>query len=133
VPGIRDGDAESDGVATTVKMQADITLQGFVAQVSRGMLPDISARLTQQFADCLQASMTAAESGETNEGAPPDSAAPGADEGAAGSATATATGETPTSKEAPAKPVGGLSLGFWALFRAIGRLVGRILGKKYDD
>lgn len=39
-----------DGV-TTVKMQADITLSGFVAQISRGMLPDISARLTQQFAD----------------------------------------------------------------------------------
>ena len=55
---------EADGDGTLVKMHADITLQGFVAQVSRGMLPDISAKLTQQFADCLRADMTATESEE---------------------------------------------------------------------
>ncbi|MGZ8611987.1 MAG: hypothetical protein ACXWX0_06930, partial [Actinomycetota bacterium] len=29
------------------------------AQLSRGLLPEISRKLTQQFADCLQASMAA--------------------------------------------------------------------------
>jgi uncharacterized protein len=43
---------------TIVKMQADVTLSGFVAQVSRGLLPDVSSKLTQQFADCLQAGMS---------------------------------------------------------------------------
>lgn len=90
-----EGNGRSNGAATTVRMQADITLQGFVAQMSRGMLPDISARLTQQFADCLQSNMAAAE------GASP-------------------------------RPVGGLSLGFWALIRAIGRGIGRLFGKRYD-
>ena len=36
----------SDGV-TTVKMEADITLTGAAAQLSRGLLPEISKKLTQ--------------------------------------------------------------------------------------
>jgi uncharacterized protein len=56
----------SDGV-TTVKMQADITLTGAAAQLSRGLLPEISKKLTQTFADCLQASMAAEQT--TREGA----------------------------------------------------------------
>ncbi len=47
--------------ATTVKMQADISLSGAVAQLSRGLLPEVSRKLTQEFADCLQASMSAGE------------------------------------------------------------------------
>ena len=46
----------SDG-ETTVKMTADITLTGAAAQLSRGLLPEISKKLTQQFADCLEATM----------------------------------------------------------------------------
>ncbi len=46
----------ADG-ATTVKMQADITLTGPVAQLSRGLLPEVSKKLTREFADCLQSSM----------------------------------------------------------------------------
>ncbi|MEX2274629.1 MAG: SRPBCC family protein [Actinomycetota bacterium] len=49
----------ASGDDTTVKMQADINLSGFVAQVSRGLLPDVSARLTQQFADCLKSTLDA--------------------------------------------------------------------------
>ena len=48
-----------DQATTTVKMQADITLTGAAAQMSRGLLPEISKKLTQQFADCLQAGMAA--------------------------------------------------------------------------
>ena len=44
---------------TTVKMTADITLTGAAAQLSRGLLPEISKKLTQQFADCLEAAMNA--------------------------------------------------------------------------
>jgi hypothetical protein len=44
---------------TTVKMEADITLTGAVAQLSRGLLPEVSKRLTQQFADCLEANLGA--------------------------------------------------------------------------
>jgi carbon monoxide dehydrogenase subunit G len=49
----------ADPGSTTVKMQADITLTGVAAQMSRGLLPEISKKLTQQFADCLQAGMAA--------------------------------------------------------------------------
>ena len=44
---------------TTVKMTADITLTGAAAQLSRGLLPEISKKLTQQFADCLEATINA--------------------------------------------------------------------------
>ncbi|HEY6566802.1 MAG TPA: SRPBCC family protein, partial [Actinomycetota bacterium] len=47
------------GDQSTVKMTADITLTGAAAQLSRGLLPEISKKLTQQFADCLEASMRA--------------------------------------------------------------------------
>ena len=49
----------ADPGSTTVKMQADITLTGAAAQMSRGLLPEVSKKLTQQFADCLQAGMVA--------------------------------------------------------------------------
>ena len=57
---------------TTVKMTADITLTGAAAQLSRGLLPEISKKLTQQFADCLEATMNAEQAAAA---APP--AAPG--------------------------------------------------------
>ncbi len=95
-----------DGV-TTVKMQADITLTGAVAQLSRGLLPEISAKLTQQFADCLHANMAMAE--RVEEAAPTEAAAP-----------------------APivAKPVGGIRLGLSALWAMIQRFFSRLFGGK---
>jgi carbon monoxide dehydrogenase subunit G len=54
----------ADPDTTTVKMQADITLTGAAAQMSRGLLPEISKKLTQQFADCLQAGMAAETASE---------------------------------------------------------------------
>jgi hypothetical protein len=88
---------------TTVKMQADITLTGAAAQLSRGLLPEISKKLTQQFADCLQASMTA--------------------EGAE------ATGAV----QAPpviAKPVGGIGLGLAAIWSIISNFFRKLFGLK---
>ena len=42
---------------TTVKISADITLTGPIAQMSRGMIPSIAAKLTKEFADCLEKQM----------------------------------------------------------------------------
>ena len=53
---LEDGQGE-----THVKMRADIHLTGTVAQLSRGLLPEVSRKLTQQFADCLAHSMGTAE------------------------------------------------------------------------
>lgn len=96
-PGPGDGE-------TTVKMQAEIVLTGTAAQLSRGLLPEISRKLTQQFADCLQQSMRA----EQVAAAPP--------------AGAPAEGAPPPAPARPAAPkaVGGIGLGLsaiWALVR----------------
>ncbi|MEX0754680.1 MAG: SRPBCC family protein [Actinomycetota bacterium] len=101
---------EPDGAGTTtVKMEADITMAGVVAQVSRGLLPDVSKKLTQQFADCLQAKLEE-EHGDAEAGGSETGARAGAD----------------------SEPVGGVRLGLWALLRAIGRLFGRLTGKSDD-
>jgi carbon monoxide dehydrogenase subunit G len=130
---------EPDGEETLVKMHADITLQGFVAQVSRGMLPDISARLTQQFADCLRADMMAdgAEAGE-----PAADPASTSERGREETGTGAATMAAPQREmQPPARPpsadrhdaqghLGGIRLTIWALYRAAGRALGRLLGRK---
>jgi carbon monoxide dehydrogenase subunit G len=111
-----------DGDQTTVKMQADITLTGAAAQLSRGLLPEISKHLTQQFADCLQETMAA-------EGAP--AAAPAA-EGAPvvpGEAPAASPAATPAAaKPAAAKPVGGIKLGFIAIWALIKNVFRKLFG-----
>ncbi len=94
----------ADG-ATSVKMQADITLTGTVAQLSRGLLPDVSARLTNQFADCLRDHLTATE--------------------AAPAATSTTS---PRPQQRP-EAIGGIRLGLYAIVRAIGRFFGRLFGR----
>jgi hypothetical protein len=115
---------EPEGETTTVKMDADITLTGFVAQVSRGMLPDISQRMTNEFATCLEASM----------GAVPAVGA-AAEEAAAVAAAAKPGAATPSPAPArppAAKPVGGIRLGLWALFRAIARFFRRLFGGRTE-
>jgi len=98
----------SDPGSTTVKMQADITLTGAAAQMSRGLLPEISKKLTQQFADCLQAGMAA--EAEVSGAAPTD--AP----------------QAPVARPAAAKPVGGIGLGLAALWATIVGFFRRLFG-----
>ena len=109
---------------TTVKMVADIQLTGAVAQLSRGLLPEVSRKLTQQFADCLQETMLGAEA----------SPAVGASGSAAyePGASAANTPSTPPRAAAPvkAKPIGGLSLGLAALWAAIANLFRRLFGSR---
>ncbi len=89
---------------TKVTMQADLTVSGAVAQYGRGMIQDISQRLTGEFAACLERNITA-------------EAASSAEVGAA-----------PAAPAAVARPVKGFRLGLWATWRAIGRFFRRLLG-----
>lgn len=110
----------TDDGGSRVAMEADITLTGAAAQLSRGLLPEISKKLTQQFADCLQANLTAgheAAGAEEPEEAPAD----GASEPAAA-----ASSPTPVA----AKPVGGLRLGLGAVWSAIVGFFKRLFGSK---
>ena len=101
----------ADPGRTTVKMQADITLTGAAAQMSRGLLPEISKKLTQQFADCLQAGMAA-------EATPASAAA----------TTDAAPAAVPTPTVVAAKPVGGIGLGLSALWATIAGFFRRLFG-----
>ena len=94
--------------ATTVKMKADIHLTGTVAQLSRGLLPEVSRKLTAQFADCLRQSMSAQEVELTE------------------SADIAAETRAPT----PAKAIGGFRLGLSAIWAGIKRFFGRLFGKR---
>ena len=102
----------SNGV-TLVKMEADITLTGAAAQLSRGLLPEISKKLTQTFADCLQESMAAEQT--TREGV----VAASASEAAA-----------PAKPPVVAKPVGGIGLGIAAIWSIIASFFRKLFGLK---
>jgi uncharacterized protein len=91
------GQAEGE---TTVKMQADITLTGAAAQLSRGLLPEISKKLTQQFADCLQESIGAAQ---TNQ-------------------------ESTSYQPMAARPVGGIGLGLSAIWSIVANFFRKLFG-----
>jgi carbon monoxide dehydrogenase subunit G len=99
---------------TLVQMQADITLTGAAAQLSRGLLPEISKKLTQQFADCLEAAMNA----EAAAAAP----APGA-------ATPAGVATPAPAPVAVAKPVGGIRLGIAAAWAAVVSFFKRLFGR----
>lgn len=104
-------EAGPDGGTTTVKMEADITLTGAAAQLSRGLLPEISKKLTQQFADCLQENMAAAQTAST-------------DGGSASSPAAAPVAAAPV----VAKPVGGIGLGISAVFAIIANFFRKLFG-----
>jgi carbon monoxide dehydrogenase subunit G len=111
---------------TLVKMQADITLSGTVAQLSRGLLPDVSKRLTADFADCLRESITAGE--RLTSSAPAEAAAPTAPNDATPPSPRPAVrAATPGRKPAS---IGGIRLGLWAIWRAVVRAVGRLFGRR---
>jgi uncharacterized protein len=97
---------EPEAAGTRVKMQADITLTGTVAQMSRGLIPEVSKKLTAQFADCLQQSI----SGQ---------AQPSAD---------AASASEPSAAPGTTKPVGGIGLGLSALWSLIVGFFRRLFG-----
>ena len=103
--------------ATTVTIRSDITVTGAAAQLSRGLLPEVSRLLTRQFAECLQAKLEEEALGATS-----DVAA-----GIAGRTDPVATGAP--AAPPPPRSVGALGLGLRALWAAVRRFVGRLLGR----
>ena len=105
---LEDGQGE-----THVKMQADIHLTGTVAQLSRGLLPEVSRKLTQQFADCLARSMGAAEVVATESADVADQV---------------------RAEQAPvkAKPIGGFRLGLSAIWVGIKNFFRKLFGGKRE-
>jgi hypothetical protein len=80
---------------TRVDIVTDLQLAGAVAQYGRGLVQDVSSQLVTQFADCLKAQLAASPQ------------------------------EAADAMKADSKPVGGLRLGFSALWRSFHRLFRR--------
>jgi carbon monoxide dehydrogenase subunit G len=112
---------EPAGDGTKVSIDTDMTITGAAAQYARGgMIQDISGRLTKEFATCLQSNILAAGAA-----APPAEKAAAAPSGAAAAAPA-----APQPVTHAAKPVGGVRLALWAMWRSIVRFFSRIFGGK---
>jgi uncharacterized protein len=107
----------SDG-ATTVRIHSDITLTGAVAQLSRGLLPEVSRLLTKQFAECLREMLMADRPG---------------DSGTTGMVVAVEAGTSkPTDGDtttAAPRAVGGLGLGLRAIWATIVRHSARVFSR----
>jgi uncharacterized protein len=108
-----------DDGGTRVNVVQDIKVSGQAAQFSRGMMQDVSAKLTKQFADCLknnisveeaEATAVVPEAAEAN----PDAVEPPA----------------PVPQRIEAKPVAGIRLALSAAGSAIARFFRRLLGRK---
>lgn len=127
---------EPTAETTTVKMVADITLQGFVAQVARGMLPDIAARLTREFADCLRATMAsaaqvAAPTVSDEAPAPRPAEARDAHSASPPPSERVGPGGAPGVSSAPRpRPLGGFGLAASALLSALRRAIASLLGRR---
>lgn len=94
---------------TRVDIVTDLTMSGAVAQYGRGVVQDVAAQLTQQFADCLQGRL-----------GPPAGA-----EGAGGGAEPPPGG---AAEPQPVKPISGLSIGLKAIAHVITGFFKRLFG-----
>ena len=105
------------GDGTAVHIRSDITITGAAAQLSRGLLPEVSKLLTKQFAECLESKLTEGEI----EAAPPGTPVPASGTGAAEA--------EPGPPHAP-RPLGGFGLGLRAIWAKLMRLVARLFGRR---
>ncbi|MDP9343405.1 MAG: SRPBCC family protein [Actinomycetota bacterium] len=112
----------ADGGHTRVKFSQDLTISGAVAQFSRGMMQDVSGRMTKQFADCVQANLSQEEAEAAPAPAPASGQAPSRD------APPPAAAAVPRPAPVTAKPPAGIRLGLWALWRAVVRFFKRLFG-----
>jgi carbon monoxide dehydrogenase subunit G len=113
--------AEETADGTKVVVVQDLQVQGQIASMSRGMMNDVSARLTQQFADCLQKNLGVKEEEEAAT-APPERAA-------AEAASAAGARIEPARPAATGGEVKGFSLLLSALAGSLRRLLGRLMGR----
>jgi carbon monoxide dehydrogenase subunit G len=101
------------GSGTCVDLTTDLTLQGAVAQYGRGIVADVAARLTEQFATCIAARVSEAQLND----------AQGNGRAAEAGAGAVGARAGPLHRpEVQAVPINGFRLFLGALWR---RLVGR--------
>jgi uncharacterized protein len=108
-----------EGEVTRVDVETDFTITGRLARFGRGgMIQDISNRLLKDFAECLQQKIEAPPAAEPN---PIDAVLAATPEGAAAAPPAAGGSAAPTT----AKPIGGFSLFFRALFDRLRRAFGR--------
>ena len=132
---------EEAGSRTRVHIETDLTITGAAAQYGRGMIGDISQRMTGEFAKCLQeqiaqsmhpAAATSAEPMAEAGGPAPAAELPIAGAAPTVAAAPAAPTPRPTSARPPAKAqaVKGFRLFLWALWRALVRLVRRLFGGK---
>lgn len=112
---------------TTVKMIADIQLTGAIAQLSRGLLPEVSKKLTAEFASCLQESMLA---GEVSLGEAASAAVTSEGKPSAPPAGGPVTGPTapPSDRPQQASAIGGVRLGLSAIWAVIRNFLQRLFG-----
>jgi carbon monoxide dehydrogenase subunit G len=122
---------------TTVKMIADIQLTGTVAQLSRGLLPEVSKKLTAEFASCLQETMLSGESAsakgavvEAAEAAVSGQAATGPAADTGGSPAAGAAGGRMSAAPRQAKAIGALRLGLSAIWAVIRNFFRRLFRRR---
>jgi len=92
---------------TKVVIETDLSISGAAAQYGRGMIGDISQRMTGEFAKCLEESIVAFDRGSQS-----------------GNQTPAAT------PQQAARPVKGVRLAVWALWRAVGRFFKRLFGRR---
>jgi uncharacterized protein len=102
---------EDGGGDTAVTIVTDLTIQGQAAQYGRGMIEDISQKLTDQFAKCLEANL--------------EPAAPAA----VGSETAAEPAPRPRQPVRADEAVGGFRLAASAVWGAIKRFFRRMGGR----
>ena len=87
---------QPDGDGTAVSVVTDLTVTGRVAQFGRGVMADVSSKLLRQFVECLEGKLTQEE-------APAEAAAAGAEVG--GAATAAGAAEPSAGEEGePGRP-----------------------------
>jgi carbon monoxide dehydrogenase subunit G len=134
--------AEQTTAGTRINVVQDLEVQGQVASMSRGMMKDVSTKLTKQFAECLEANLrseqeapVAVAEAETAAAATAEGAAapvPGTQAGAP-AAPVSAPSTPPVERRAPASRGGevkGLSLLVNALWGAVRRFFGRLFSRR---
>jgi carbon monoxide dehydrogenase subunit G len=117
--------AGADG--TTVYIHSDITITGAAAQLSRGLLPEVSKLLTRQFAECLESKLN-----EESASSDPSADVPtGETSSMATTGAPVATSGAPVPKAAPPpRAVGGFGLGLRALWATVVRFFSRLFGRR---
>jgi carbon monoxide dehydrogenase subunit G len=129
-----------EGGETTVDVVTDFTITGRLARFGRGgMIEDISKRMMRDFAQCLQATLTAEPQPEAPaEEAPAEAEAEAAVASAGGAAAEASAAQAPQPAPAPprpaaqpqaAKPVHGIRLVLSVLWERIVRSFARLVGR----